>query len=238
MNTPYNFIAAPPVVSEYDHASGTHTYWPRMEDGSYREMSDHQLRDYARRRNRNGDELIREAKHSVEKVRCIAGLKPGLYGYLNEQFLNPALVPLVEVPAAPDAPDEFITLSERLSQLMAMEFKPDQRERWINGAEQRTIRQRLVEIFKEVRQVKPVGGAYAHPWRLLNMSRHLGSFPDDDHCQLFRGKGGFIWTSQPYGLSAAEILGFAHRYHLAVTASPKWSWHYPGHSTLIEWRAK
>ena len=243
MNTSYEFIAAPPIVSESNWLTQERTYWPKMEDGHYVRMSDHQIRSYARKRGRKGNDLIYEAvfgeERRPEKVRCVAGLQPGIYREYGKTFLNPAFVPLVKLSATPDPSDEFVVLCDRLTRLMG-ENKPkeDLHKRWQISEQIRAAETRLIEIYEETREVKRVGGLYAHPWRLLNMSRHLGEFPDDDHCQLFRGRRGFIWTSQPYGLSRAEIIGFANLHQLEVTVSPKWSWHYPGHSLLIEWARK
>jgi hypothetical protein len=55
---------------------------------------------------------------------------------------------------------------------------------------------------------------------------------------MSRNDQGFIWTSQPYGYEVAEIVGFAHYHDLIVNISPKWSWHFPGGTDLIEWRKK
>ena len=243
MEAPYEFIAAPPIISEYNWLSRRFTYWPQMEDGHYEKKSDHQLRAYARKRGQKGDDLIREAvcsaERRVEKVRCIAGLKPGLYRDCGKMFLNPALAPLIKPPVVPDPPEEFMNLHERLRLFMSeAKIEPDTRKRRHIGEEIAMAKTRLIEIYKEAREAKPVGGLYEHPWRLLNMSRHLGKFPTDDHCRLFRSKRGFIWTSQPFGWNTAEVVGFAHHHQIEVTISPKWSWHCPGHSVLIEWRRK
>jgi len=76
MITPYEFIAAPRIISEYDRLSGERTYWPQMDDGHYEKKPNHQLRAYARKRGQKGNDLIHEVlfhtEREVKKVRCIA----------------------------------------------------------------------------------------------------------------------------------------------------------------------
>lgn len=242
MNENYEFIAAPPIIAERDRVNEECSYWLKTDEGHYQRKSNHQLRAHARKSGQKGDDLIYQAEfgegRGTSAVRCIASLKPGIHREHNKTFLNPYSVPLTKPIAAEDPPEEFVNLSKRLQQLMEDKSEHDSRQKWQISQEITAAEKRLVEIYKGVRQVKMVGGLYAHPWRLLSMSRHLGDFPEDDHCQLFRGRRGFIWTSQPYGLCVAEVVGFAHLHQLEVTVSPKWSWHYPGHSLLIEWRAR
>jgi hypothetical protein len=243
MNEPYNFIAAPPIIAERDRVSAERSYWLKTHEGHYERKSNHQLRAHARRNRQKGHDLIHQAEFGegcgTDTVRCIAGLMPGIYQERDKTFLNPYFVPLSKLVAAEKPPDEFINLATRLRQLIEKDrSQHEPHKRWQISEEVTETKKRLIEIYKEVRQVKAVGGLYAHPWRLLNMSRHLGEFPKDDHCRLFRGKRGFTWTSQPYDLCIAEVIGFARLHQLAVTVSSEWSWHYPGHSLLIEWSAR
>src|SRR5215212_3969552 len=98
MNEHYEFIAAPPIIAAYDRVSAEHSYWPKMDEGHYEKKSNHQLRAHARRIGQKGDALIYEAEcgegRETNMVRCIAGLKPGVYREHDKTFLNPYFVPL------------------------------------------------------------------------------------------------------------------------------------------------
>lgn len=227
------------VVEEGD--PGRRHYWLRQENGNYRPLKSQDLRLHAGYM--YGMEAAREIKFKANSlpvsIRFLAGVLPAVYRDGMEEFLVPEFLPIGRLPAADNPPAEFRKLSRSLLKLM---------EGGQNVSDEaRKTRKRMIEIYKEVRQVTTLGCGRSvpinHPWRVLGMNYRAGGFPCDDHTDSFRltrfagrrGSDGIIWTSQPYGHDASAIIGFAHQHKLTVTVSMKWGWHYPGKTPLIEW---
>jgi hypothetical protein len=207
------------------------TYWLRMEDGNFRAFNSREFRRQAKIRAgtsiRKVEELMCRAEKVGVKIQPMAGLKPGIYTAKDKRWLVPRFVALTTPPAADDPPPEFAKLAAELAECQ-------------DSARDLKLSEQLLRIYAEVRKVEVY--PKRDPWlRLLNIRNRLDGFPFDDHRRMFRGKQGFIWTSQPYGYDhhlLPEIVGFAGVYGLTVNISPKWSWYYPGKTVLIEWRCK
>jgi hypothetical protein len=142
----------------------------------------------------------------------------------------PEFVSAVDPPSAEGPPAEFQRLSEEL--VILIETTDDG---WSKCEERREISIAMIQIYQSVRMVKE-DPKISSRRRFLERREDLRRMPDNDHCWIFRNDHGLIWTSQPYGYDAAAVVGFAHYHGLSVTISPKWSWWFPGKTTLIEWR--
>jgi hypothetical protein len=208
------------------------SYWLRMDDGNYRQMRSRELRYHAKVRGygKRIAHFICDANENCMIIRDIAGVQPGVYlGDHGIPFLVPEYLPAVAPLAAPDPPPEFLSIGEQLKRVIA--------EGRIE--EVRPLRLRMMRIYREFRHAVEEPRQWGFESLLGKRPRGLAtSF--DDHRFMFRNEQGLIWTSQPYldkvETLVPEVVGFAHQHGLAVTVSPKWSWHYPGKTMLIEWR--
>lgn len=210
-----NFIASPPLVV------GHPLYWLQSEDGSYTGLRTRSARRHVRKLCADG------ARSEYAPVRFLAGLPAGLYCGQNGPFLVPQFVPLASLRKGKRPPVEFHRTAGELRGMV---------QHGVESRLHRAVRQRLVELYQKAHDLEPVARE-DRPASLLEARRRAGdAFPFDDHCRLFSGPDGWVWTSQPYFYDKAELLGFAAWHGLSVAVSPSWSWHYPGESVLIEWR--
>ncbi len=228
MQTLEQITPAPLAVSEVrNNVSGP--IWLQMEDKSFRRIPAKHFGYYARQRSgRSGlTQLGLEAASNPVVVYPVAGREPGLYRCGDKNLLIPSFVKPRELPAAEDPPEEFQRLHNDIAELMASGEREDKAKITIGKST-------LLKMFCELRGVA-AEGLENNPWALSKERRRPTGFPGDDHGQMFRGPSKVIWTSQPYSVDADEIVGFAELHKLSVTVSPKWSWHCPGSSMLIEW---
>lgn len=222
------FIRAPEFVKEIRPTPGLRIF-RRAGGRNYREISPREFTSILRERlrARNIVQPVVDTEH-VTEIRCIAGLKSGVYKCGPIEFLNPRWVPLCEPEALPSPDAAFTDRAARLGELMASNQRP---------AERTVLRHALRHAYCLMHGVRHVNRGHG-PWSLLGQRGRCKGFPDDDHCEMFQGPRGLIWTSQPYGCDWPEILGFARFHRLSVRVTPAWSWYFPGRTVLIEWRAR
>jgi len=206
----------------------TQTFWLRQADGCFTAMGRGKFCSQVKVKapGKNPQEFLLRALNNRVKVVITAGLQAGVYAGAKGRFLVPQFVPLAALLEAEAPPAEFQSLSQELLSIMSAAGEANRREQ---------LRARMVEIYKEVRGVEACKKV-KNPWHLLGVREKPSSPPNDERSEMFKGVQGFIRTCQSHGCDVPNVVGFAHFHHLSVTVSPKWTWHFPGRTVLIEWR--
>jgi hypothetical protein len=203
-------------------------FWLRQADGGFTPMRRGKFCSQVKVKEagKNAEEFLSRALNNRVKILITAGLQAGVYAGPKGHFLVPQFTPLAAPLETEDPPAEFQSLSQELLGVMNGAGEANRREQ---------LRNRMVEIYKEVRGVEACKEP-RNPWRLLGVKDSPSAAPNDERAAMFTGAQGFIRTCQSHGYDVPDVVGFARFHRLSVTVSPKWTWYFPGRTVLIEWR--